>query len=89
MIIRIKDDIPQGMIKHIQGRDVPADVKVVRLTCECGWEDKTFALGSLPFAVDHFVEKHGGNGTLEKDNWYRRVVYGKLENAQHEKTVDL
>jgi len=56
---------------------------VVRLSCDCLWEDKTFRGGAFSFAKDHLIAKHGGNGKLQYNGQYRTVENGFLMPETH------
>lgn len=58
-------------------------VSVVKLRCTCLWEDKTFRDGCIPFAVQHFVSKHGGNGKIAYGESWRLVENGRLSELTH------
>lgn len=69
------------MVIHITDDLSATKAPVVKLSCDCGWVDKTFRQGCLSFGVDHISAKHGGNGKIRYKNEYRNVVNGYLKEA--------
>jgi len=65
-IIRITDDIS------------PTPAKVVKMRCDCEWEEKAYIYDSLGRSQLHFVNNHGGNGVILYKGDAREVKAGEL-----------